>query len=93
MFHLSIIRHSFGEQSIGYCLIKQLIAEKGSTVTTNMVHTGSSLIYKVCIKRKVIDDYNSFIAYVKLISVNISTIVKLIIVMHVTDRTIINSFS
>ena len=29
MFHLPDIRHSFGEQSISYCLIKQLNAEEG----------------------------------------------------------------
>ena len=34
MFHLPNIRHSVGEQSIGYCLIKQLNAEEGSTLTT-----------------------------------------------------------
>ena len=39
VFHLPNIRHSFAEQSIGYCLIKQLNAEEGSTLTTNMVHT------------------------------------------------------
>ena len=54
MFHLPDIRHSFGEQSIGCCLIKQLIAEEGS-FTTDMVLTESFLIYKVHIKRAVID--------------------------------------
>ena len=58
VFHLRNIRHSFGESSIGYCLIKQLNAEKGFTVSTNMVHTKSFLIYKVHIKRNVIDRYN-----------------------------------
>ena len=53
-----IIRHSFGEQSIGYGLIKQLNAEEGSTLTTNMVHTESFIMYKVHIKRNVIDRYN-----------------------------------
>ena len=46
MFHLPDIRHSFGEQSIGYCLIKQLNAEEGP-LTTDMVLTESFLIYKV----------------------------------------------
>ena len=54
MFHLPNIRHSFCEQSIGYCLIKQLHAEQGSPVTTNMVHTE----YKFRIKNNVIDGYN-----------------------------------
>ena len=44
--HLPNIRHSFGEQSIGYCLIIQLNAEEGSTLTTNMVHTESFLNLK-----------------------------------------------
>ena len=57
MFHLPDIRHSFGEQSIGYCLIKQLNAEEGS-LTTDMVLTESFLIYKVHIKRAVIDGYS-----------------------------------
>ena len=60
VFHLPNIRHSFGEQSIGYCLIKQLNAEEGSTLTTNMVHTESFLMYKVHIKRNVIDAYNDY---------------------------------
>ena len=58
VFHLPNIRHSFAEQSIGYCLIKQLNAEEGSTLTTHMVHTESFLMYKVHIKRNVIDGYN-----------------------------------
>ena len=46
--------------SIGYCLIKQLNAEEGSTLTTNMVHTESFLMYKVHFKRNVIDGYNDY---------------------------------
>ena len=38
VFHLPDIRHSFAEQSIHYCLIKQLNAENGSTIITGMVH-------------------------------------------------------
>ena len=57
MFHLPDIRHSFGEQSIGYCLIKQLNAEEGS-LTTDMFLTESFFIYKVRIKRAVIDGYS-----------------------------------
>ena len=71
--HLPDIRHSFGEQSIGYCLIKQLNAEDGS-LATDVVLTESFLIYKIHIKRAVIDGY-------------IAIIVKLIIVMYVTDKT------
>ena len=41
MFHLLNIRHSFGERYIGYCLIKQLNAEEGSTLTTNMTYIAS----------------------------------------------------
>ena len=58
MFHLPDIRHAFGEQSIGYCLIKQLNSEEGS-LTTDMVLTESFLIYKVHIKRAVIDGYSN----------------------------------
>ena len=58
VFHLPNIRHSFGEQSISYCLIKQVNAEKGSTLTTNMIHTESFLIYKVHIKRNVTNGYD-----------------------------------
>ena len=49
---------TFGKQSIGYCLIKQLNAEEGSTLTTNMVHTESFLMYKFRIKINIIDGYN-----------------------------------
>ena len=56
MFHLPDIRHSFGEQSIGYCLIKRLNAAEDS-LTTDMVLTESFFIYKVHIKRAVIDAY------------------------------------
>ena len=55
------IRHSFGEQSTGYCFIKQLHAEEG----TYMVHTESFLMYEVRIKRNVID----VMTFVKLIIV------------------------
>ena len=43
VFHLPDIRHtcSFAEQSIRYCLIEQLNAENGSTISTGMVHTSS----------------------------------------------------
>ena len=51
VFHLRNKRHSYGEQSI-------LNTEEGSTLTTNMVHTESFLIYKVHIKRNVIHRYN-----------------------------------
>ena len=57
MFDLPEIRHSFGEQSIDYCLIKQLNAVEGS-FTTDMVLTGFFLIYRVHIKRAVIDGYS-----------------------------------
>ena len=72
VFHLPNIRHSFGEQSIGYCLIKQLDAEEGSTLTITKVHTESFLMYKVHIKRNIIDRYNDHC--------------EMIIVMYVTDR-------
>ena len=76
IFHLPNIRHSFGEQSISYCLIiKQLNAEKcSSTLTTNMVHTESFLIYKICNKRNVIVGCNDHC--------------EIDSVMYVTDKTI-----
>ena len=57
MFYLPDVRHSFVEQPIGYRLIKQLSAEEGS-LTTDMILTESSLIYKIPIKRAVIDGYS-----------------------------------
>ena len=57
MIHLPDIRHSFGEQSIRCCLIKQLNAEEGS-LATDMVLTESFLIHKIHIKRAVIDGYS-----------------------------------
>ena len=47
VFHLPDIRHSFAEQSIRYCLIKQLNTENGSTITTGMVHTSSFPSYNI----------------------------------------------
>ena len=60
VFHLPDIRHSFAEQSIRYCLIKQLNAENGSTITTGMVHTSSFPSYKYHIKNEVINNYSVF---------------------------------
>ena len=45
VFHLPDIRHSFAEQSIRYCFIKQVNAENGSTIARGMVHTSSFLSY------------------------------------------------
>ena len=60
VFHLHDIRHSFAEQSIRYCLVKQLNAENGSTITTGMVHTSSFPSYKYRIKNEVITNYSVF---------------------------------
>ena len=60
VFHLPHIRHSFADQSIRCCLIKQLNAENGSTITTGMVHTSSFPSYKYHIKNEVINNYSVF---------------------------------
>ena len=60
VFHLPDIRHSFAEQSIRYCLIRQLNAENSSTITTGMVHTSSFPSYKYHIKNEVINSYSVF---------------------------------
>ena len=40
-FHLSLIRHKFAENSLRYCLIKQLNREKCSFLITAKVHRHS----------------------------------------------------
>ena len=38
VFHLPLIRHKFAENSLRYCLIKQLNMEKCSVLITSKVH-------------------------------------------------------
>ena len=47
VFHLPEIRHSFTEQSIRYCLIKRLNAEKSRV---DVVHNPSFYNFKMSIK-------------------------------------------
>ena len=63
VFHLPDIRHSFAEQSIRYCLIKQLNAENGSTITTGMVHISSFPSYKYHINNEVIKKLQCFLQH------------------------------
>ena len=46
LFHLPLIRHKFAENSLRYCLIKQLNIEKCSVLITSKVHTHSFPGYK-----------------------------------------------
>ena len=58
VFHLPLIRHKFAENSLRYCLIKQLNMEKCSVLTTSKVHTHSFPGYKTYLKQKAIDLYS-----------------------------------
>ena len=57
-FHLPLIRHKFAENSLRYCLIKQLNREKCSFLITAKVHTHSYQRYKIYLKHNAIDHYN-----------------------------------
>ena len=57
VFHLPEIRHLFAEQSIIYCLIKRLNAEKSRV---DIVHNTSFFNFKMMsIKNDVINAYNA----------------------------------
>ena len=58
VFHLPLIRHKFAENSLRYCLIKQLNMEKCSVLITIKVHTHSFPGYKTYLKQKAIDLYS-----------------------------------
>ena len=58
VFHLPLIRHKFAENSLRYCLIKQLNMEKCSVLITSKVHTHSFPGYKTYLKQKAIDLYS-----------------------------------
>ena len=57
-FHLPLIRHKFTENSLRYCLIKQLNREKCSILITAKVHTHSYQGYKIYLKHNAIDHYS-----------------------------------
>ena len=56
VFHLPDIRHSFAEQSIRYCLIKRLNAEKSRM---DIVHNTSFYNFKMNIKNEMISTYSA----------------------------------
>ena len=67
-FPLQLIRHKFAENSLRYCLIKQLNIEKCSFMITAKVHTHSYQGYKIYLKHNAINhnnvDCNIFESYV-----------------------------
>ena len=56
VFHLPDIRHSFAEQSIRYCLIKRLNAEKSRM---DIVNNTSIFNFKMNIKNETISTYSA----------------------------------
>ena len=56
VYHLPDIRHVFPQQSLKYCLIKQLNTAEGYA---DMVHNTSFKNYKMDIKHKMINSYNA----------------------------------
>ena len=58
VFHMPLIRHKLTENSLRYCLIKQLNMEKCSVLITSKVHTHSFPGYKTYLKQKAIDLYS-----------------------------------
>ena len=56
VFHLPDIRHSFSEQSIRYCLIKCLNAEKSRVAT---IHSTSFYNFKMIIENGMISTYSA----------------------------------
>ena len=56
LFRLPLIKHKFAEQSLHYCLIKQLNRENGCILTTSKVHTHS--FYGFNIKANIMQSYN-----------------------------------
>ena len=56
VYHLPDIRHAFAQQSLKYCLIKQLNTAEGYA---DMIHNTSFKNYKMDIKHKMINSYNA----------------------------------
>ena len=56
VFHLLDIGHSFAEQSIRYCLIERLNAEKSRV---DIIHNTSLYNFKMSIKNEMINTYNA----------------------------------
>ena len=45
LFRLPLIKHKFAEQSLHYCLIKQLNRDNGCILTSSKVHTHTHSFY------------------------------------------------
>ena len=58
LFGLPLIKHKSAEQSLHYCLRKQLNRENGYIQTTSTVHTQSFYGFKNYIKANIIQFYN-----------------------------------
>ena len=55
-FHLSVIRHEFDMQLIGYNMLELL--KSGTLLVSSTFHTHSFIGFKIYIKNKVIDSYS-----------------------------------
>ena len=66
LFRFPLIKHKSAEQSLHYCLIKQLNRENGCTciLTTLKVHTHSLYDFKNYIKANIIQSYNDHCAII-----------------------------
>ena len=64
LFRLPLIKHKFAEQSLHYCLIKQLNRENGYILTTSKVHTHSFYGSENYIKANIIQSYNDHCAII-----------------------------
>ena len=64
LFRLPLIKHKFAEQSLHYCLIKQLNRENGCILITSKVHTHSFYGFKNYIKANIIQSYNDHCAII-----------------------------
>ena len=62
LFRLPLLKHKFAEQSLHYCLIKQLNRENGCMLTTSKVHTHTFYGFKIFIKANIIQSYNDHYA-------------------------------
>ena len=51
-FRLPLIKHKFAEQSLHYCLIKQLNIENGCILTTSAFHTHTLFVASKIISKQ-----------------------------------------
>ena len=59
VFHLSAIKHKFAESSLQYCLIKLINEQNCFNEMTDKVQRTSIYSFKVFLKQRVLDTYNS----------------------------------